>query len=305
MKKLYVILYIILFVPFISQSSQDVKDVGEKKGLAEKAKPKIPEHIKVAIAKNNEDEILKFIKEFGPFIEAVDEQGNTLLHLAVMANAITSVRALLYAGINETVLNNDGLAALHIAVKKKLPRIVSLLIEHGADVSIKDKQGKTPLDYETTSEIKKMLEDAQKSQLIFVTALKQMGAFKEGQIINVPDFIKKGYVSDFRRFINLIPGALQAFDDKGNTLLHYAIISESANVVRLLLARGANIDAPDKNWKRTPLLLVLAREYPPAERAEYGFDIAIINLFLDFGANVNVQDSSEKTPLHYAVKKIF
>jgi ankyrin repeat protein len=304
MKKFYIIpLFITFFSPFISFAS-DKKDIGEKKGLAEKAKPKIPEHIKVAIAKNKEDEISKFINEQGTFIEAIDENSNTLLHLAVMNNAVNSVRTLLYAGINETILNNNGLAALHIAIEKNLPKIVSLLIEYGADVQIKDKKGMSAFEYKTSSAVTKLLQQAQKTQADFVSSLVQMGIKLGAQIMNFPDFIKKGNVSDFRRCINLIPNAINAQDEQGNSLLHYAIVHENPNIVRLLLARGANLEAVDIIWKRTPLLFALARELPTHIQAQYGtFDPTIINLLLDFGANVNAQDKTKKTALHYAVQK--
>lgn len=78
-------------------------------------------------------------------LHAVDENGRTALHLAVIAGHHLSVHVLVEAQSNVNVADADGLTPLHHAVRA--PRLDSLmtLIEAGADVNAADPHGFTPL----------------------------------------------------------------------------------------------------------------------------------------------------------------
>lgn len=55
-------------------------------------------------------------------------------------------------------LDKDGYTPLHKAVLKNKIKVVELLLAKGADVSIKDKKGKTALDYATKNKNKRLIE---------------------------------------------------------------------------------------------------------------------------------------------------
>lgn len=54
----------------------------------------------------------------------------------------------------------DGITPLMIAVERKNKDIVEALLNAGADVNARDSEGETALGYDTTPEIRDMLEDA-------------------------------------------------------------------------------------------------------------------------------------------------
>ncbi len=71
----------------------------------------------------------------------------------------------------------------------------------------------------------------------------------------------------------------------GKTLLHYAAIRNYRDIAKLLLERGADINAAD-NYKRVPLHDAMS--YKAFE---------VVKIFLENGADVNLEDNDGKTPL--------
>jgi ankyrin repeat protein len=60
--------------------------------------------------------------------------------------AIESIKLLLDAGVDVNSVDSRGQTALHGAAEKGYDQVVKFLVERGAKLDIKDKQGKTPLD---------------------------------------------------------------------------------------------------------------------------------------------------------------
>jgi len=73
----------------------------------------------------------------------------------------------------------------------------------------------------------------------------------------------------------------------GTTPLGRAVLAGFKEIVELLIAKGANVNAKD-NWNWTPL-----------HSAVYGHK-DIVELLITEGANVNARDGADRTPLFYA-----
>ncbi len=98
--------------------------------------------------------------EFITFINQQNKFGNTALLLAVENNNPEVIQALLNAGANPSISNNDGFTALHLAVLQEKPsedmkKIIKKLLKAKADptiittsrlVSGKTRQNKSPLE---------------------------------------------------------------------------------------------------------------------------------------------------------------
>jgi len=112
--------------------------------------------------------IVKLLKA-GADIQETDKNGVTPLHHAVRFRSPSAVETLLEHGaaVNHTC-QRSGSTALHRAVTSsgapstagktaKVKQIIQILMRHGADPSIKNKSGKTPMDYTRDEDLLRLL----------------------------------------------------------------------------------------------------------------------------------------------------
>lgn len=91
-------------------------------------------------------------------INCMNKEGFTPLHLAVFKDQEEMVKLLLNTnGINVNCFHNQFGTPLHLACKKRHFKIASLLVASKADLKIKDKNGKVPIEVCHDSTIKKLL----------------------------------------------------------------------------------------------------------------------------------------------------
>ena len=88
-------------------------------------------------------------------------------------------------------------------------------------------------------------------------------------------------------------GALIDVVDKyGQTALHFAAKKGYINIVKLLVDKGAIIDAKDSQYSVTPLHVA----------ATVGH-VEIVEYFLANGATIDIKNKNNQTPLHFAVRE--
>lgn len=97
-----------------------------------------------AIHDNNLNTI-KLYLEKNLFTDYVDDEENSLIHIAVLKKNRKSLCTLLEHDINPNQLNAEHLTPLHIAVLQKDLKSAKLLLKFGADKNIVDHNGKTPI----------------------------------------------------------------------------------------------------------------------------------------------------------------
>jgi ankyrin repeat protein len=84
------------------------------------------------------------------------------------------------------------------------------------------------------------------------------------------------------------------------TLLHYAAGHGKLTSIKLLLARGANVDAKSVHWRDHPLA---DSGQTPLHYAVRFRNLEVIRFLLDSGAEVNARTKGGATPLHEAMWK--
>ncbi|XP_040914004.1 ankyrin repeat and SOCS box protein 9-like [Toxotes jaculatrix] len=90
-------------------------------------------------------ECIESLVEFGADVDQYIDQSGSPLHVACSNQHLSAVRKLLQLGAS---VNNrvSGDLPLHIAARLSSPELVSVLLDHGADRSLRNLEGKQPLD---------------------------------------------------------------------------------------------------------------------------------------------------------------
>lgn len=99
-----------------------------------------------AAAKNGHAAIVEFLCDEGANKEAKDEFGQTPLHLAVFADKLAAVKALVAKGANmEARTRVENETPLHVAAYRGKALVAEFLGKNGADIRAKNKNGNTPI----------------------------------------------------------------------------------------------------------------------------------------------------------------
>ncbi len=193
-------------------------------------------------------------------------------HIAVADGEIEQVKLLISEGADVNVKNSVGWTPLHYAAREGDKEIVSLLLAHGADVNIGG------AEYNRTA-----AEFAMKSNHREIVQL----LVSKGADISPLHFAL--YMKDETKARSLIEGGadVNRRTPYGTTPLNRAVVVGFKDIVELLIAKGANVNAKD-NWDWTPL-----------HSAVYGHK-DIVELLIAKGANVNARNGASRTPLWYA-----
>ena len=101
----------------------------------------------VLFAINSGDtDLLKAVLKFKPRLNVMDKEGNSPLHLAVLAQVLLNVKTILKENnVNIDAVNGRGRTPLHLAAVSKKSEIVRFLVDNGANCLIQDDTGNTPL----------------------------------------------------------------------------------------------------------------------------------------------------------------
>ena len=220
----------------------------------------------------------------GADVNATDKFGVTILAATALVGSVDVVRLLLDKGADVNAKCKDGRTPLLFASDHSVSvDVMHLLLNKGADVNAKDKYGYTALMNVAghgLTEIVQLLLD-------------------KGADINVKNNVgltplmeasHYGYVDTVRLLLD--KGAeVNAKDNAGSTALMAAAGMGHADIVTLLLDKKANVNAKDK-YGYTALM----------NAATIGFVVDTTKRLLDRGADVNAKSDDGTTALSIATK---
>ena len=225
-------------------------------------------HFIEAAAKGNLEQVKQTIKN-GVDIKAMVSHGYTALNVACWNGKISVIIALLAAGANPNIKDEDCRVYTSLMnvidtfydtvdTKKKL-EIVQILIQAGADVNATDNYGNSVLMFSTAktrgNDITVLLIDA-------------------GADVNAPD-------------------------PDGGTVLIRAIRGWVIEKIKLLLEAGANIDLRDKKGKTA--LMYAIEDSENLEKLKK-LQLEKIKLLIQAGTDINIRDNQGNTALSLAKK---
>ncbi|XP_017267260.1 NF-kappa-B inhibitor epsilon [Kryptolebias marmoratus] len=222
-------------------------------------------------------------------LTTITEDGDTILHLAIIHEDILIALELIHLFPKEVldIQNNLYQSPLHLATYLNLTDVVKGLLEKGASLELQDQDGNTALhaacQHGRTDCAAEMTRDVSSSTLAPILETQNWRGLaclhlavlnRQHQVMML--LMKKG--TD----LNIQEGT------SGKTALHLAVELRDITSVKLLLNRGANVDAAMYNGC-TPLHLAVGRQ-----------DTAIANLLCQSGADTMLRNMEDETALDLA-----
>jgi len=247
-------------------------------------------------------EIVKLLLANGARISVQDETESTPLHYAVRANNVELVKVLLTESqhiLRLRIKNQQGKAALDLAVDEENVGSVKLLVEKGADLDAISQASKNKFLQRGVKEgdsqwvMQLLRAGAEISGELWLLALQGYVAAKE------PD--KK---EQFNQIISVFiakkaPVNIEAKDKDGNNILHLAAKSGHVEALTALRSRaGVFGDIAFNSFNEKNLL----GDTPLQVAIGHG-QLAAVEMLLSVGVQVNVTDAKGETPLHLVVEK--
>ena len=208
----------------------------------------------------------------GAFVNAVNMVGQTPLHMSMggKKGCPKLCNVLLQNSAKIDAMDEDGNQPLHLACRRLLASVVSLLVSHGADTAALNKQQRKPLHLAEESLLKSW-HSRKEDDALHIAA--RRGQFELVQLLFVCGAPK------------------DAVNKHGQTLLHTAACAktECLKLCEILLQQNSKVDAADEDGNQ------------PLHMACKQGNAATSQLFLKHGAKANAVNRCGETPLHKAV----
>lgn len=212
-----------------------------------------------------------------------DMFGDTILHTATMIGVEPEVITfLIQSGAEVDAKNKEGSTALCIAVQKKQVEIVKMLVQNGADIHTKDANGKTPLILALTN-VPEMLE-------AIITPQNVLSQDSEGNTPLHIALLNDASLSRVKYLLNLTTD-VNIRNRDGNSPLFITVLKNRKDVGEALLAKNADIFSANTN-NNSPLRIAL----------KYGSTVPTVRNWLITSKTISSTDGSGNTVLHYAAE---
>lgn len=247
-----------------------------------------------------------------------NEQGESILHLAIREGDEFLVQLLINNGANINNPDNNGTTPLMYAIYLNYTNMVIALLDHGAKIELKDKDGSTALHYASDRNRKDLVEllldrgadinavredgltplsiASLKGSQSVIRLLIEKGAdleikHKNGQTaLNLA--LKNGF-GDIAEILIEKGADIHTIDSYGNNILYVAAYGGCYDIVKFLLEqKGFDPDLQNKKTLQTPLF----------SAADQGH-VKVMELLIEKGAKVDTKDIKNETPLYFACDK--
>ena len=219
------------------------------------------------------------------------QHGSTPLHWAANKGHLEVARALVTMGAKVDERNYAGWTPLHCAFfEGRVDVALFLVLDEGADLKVRNREGKTPLDLARN----KGSEQNQKVIQLFETFARAgptNPCKMTRQGVRQPD-VGETQPEDYKEMPH--PGASGADLNheeqwQDGTPLHFASLRNSVEDVRDLVLQGANVNAKDPQSRSTPLHWAASKGH-----------LEVTQTLVEMGGVVNERNDSGWTPLHCA-----
>ncbi|KRX95030.1 Tankyrase-1, partial [Trichinella pseudospiralis] len=222
----------------------------------------------------NRTQIVQLLLQFFADVHVQDKGGLVPLHNACSYGHLEVTELLIKHGANVNATDLWQFTPLHEAAVKGRTEVCICLLAHGANPTVKNSNGKTPIDLASTVELRELLT-------------------KEYQGHSLLNACTSGDINKFRTFLSSETASFK-HPYTGQNALHVLCEASHANclpMVEAVLSVGVNIDERNKH--------LLGALHIAADRDA----LELVELLLVRGANINLFDGEGQTCLHRCAKK--
>ena len=200
-----------------------------------------------------------------------------------MCDQLDCVRLLCHHGARPDLQDQAGAAALHYAVQADRPDLVTCLLESGADTDLRDRLGRTPAMWASSS--------SSLASLLLLLPRADLTA-RDGQSLTcLHSGAARGSVECVEALLDHQPDIRDIRDSDGASALFYAASGGQLDCVRLLVERSADVRLRD-SLGRTVLSCALSSN-----------NTQIMDTLKTAGADLLATTSQGDTILHLAIAR--
>ena len=207
---------------------------------------------------------------------------STVLHEAAKQDKQEIAVYLIQHGAEVNTKNRDGDTPLYYAARNNSVEVAKLLLEHSAEVNTKNKYGDTPLYYAARHN------SVEVAKLLLEHSAEVNTKNKYG---DTPLYYAARHNSvEVAKLLLEHSAEVNTKDKDGDTPLYWAARHNSVEVAKLLLEHSAEVNTKDNNGL-TPLYWAARHN-----------SVEVAKLLLEHSAEVNTKDRDGYTPLYYAAR---
>jgi ankyrin repeat protein len=208
-----------------------------------------------------------------------------LLVEATKSNEFEAAKMLIATGADVNVRDLDGRTALMMSAKNDYTEIAQLLITAGADVNARDDDGETALMWATEDCYTEIIK-------LFIAAGDDVDARNSNGATLLMIAAKNGY-TEIAQLLIAAGANVDASTPSGNTALMCTVLGEGRHteISQLLITAGADVNARDNDGETA--LIFAARNG----------NTQLVQLLIASGADVNASDNYGETVLMIVVRK--
>lgn len=231
------------------------------------------------LAQNNK---LQTLKEQVTDINIFDVKRRTLLHWAVIGDAVDVVVWLIKKNININAVNESGETALFESVRRSNFEITKLLVSNNANPNIANRRYELPIHIAAHRGDFKTIQLLIEAQTIITKK-----DIDDKQIVHYA--VLGGHVDLVEKLIELTNINYFIKDEYGNTLLHFATRTSNLKMVQFLISKNIDVNSLNDQYES------------PIFNAVKNDNLDIIKLLVKEGAFIDVKNRRYETPHDIAI----
>ena len=239
---------------------------------------------------NNSVSVMRVMLQYGVDLKCLDDDGRGLLHRASESGRDEMLCFLDEDSLDINARDANGLTPLHYASRKGHQHVVEVLLQLGADATISDNFDRTPLKVAWQYghiNITNVFQPKEESSRRIPTPL------PDDQELPIWSLAKLGLTDLLSQALSTTHDVLSETEpDTKNTALHWAVIENRLQALRILLDKSHSPDPPNR-YQRTPLHLA----------AVLG-NISATQELLAHHANIDLQDRWGETAFYIAQRNM-